>query len=161
MDGAKLEYVLADIRKLHARKVFYECIVPVCGYHVQIDAELCGLCRGKILHDVAQDSSSEPDVFKAAFFQPLQVKYGTYVDERLLAGKLKEGLKMIQYKLYQLVSSATEAQTATLSEAIEVTSTPEVLQAACIMFTTLPIICIYPFLQKYFVKGVMVGAVKG
>ena len=73
----------------------------------------------------------------------------------------KEGLKMIQYKLYQLVSSATEAQTATLSEAIEVTSTPEVLQAACIMFTTLPIICIYPFLQKYFVKGVMVGAVKG
>jgi putative aldouronate transport system permease protein len=29
------------------------------------------------------------------------------------------------------------------------------------MFATLPIICIYPFLQKYFVKGVMIGAVKG
>ena len=68
---------------------------------------------------------------------------------------------MIQYKLYQLVSSATEAQNATLSEAIEVKSTPEVLQAACIMFATIPIICIYPFLQKYFVKGVMIGAVKG
>ena len=72
-----------------------------------------------------------------------------------------ESLKMIQYKLYQLVASATEAQTATLSEAIEVTSTPEVLQSACIMFATLPIICVYPFLQKYFVKGVMIGAVKG
>ena len=35
------------------------------------------------------------------------------------------------------------------------------MQAACIMFTTLPIIMIYPFLQKYFVKGVMIGAVKG
>ena len=70
-------------------------------------------------------------------------------------------LKMIQYKLYQLVASATEAQTATLSEAVEVKSTPEVLQSACIMFATLPIICIYPFLQKYFVKGVMVGALKG
>ena len=70
-------------------------------------------------------------------------------------------LKMIQYKLYQLVASATEAQTATLSEAIEVTSTPEVLQAACIMFATIPIICIYPFLQKYFVQGTMIGAVKG
>ena len=86
-------------------------------------------------------------------------RWNAYADNKYYI--TKEGLKMIQYKLYQLVSSATEAQTATLSEAIEVTSTPEVLQAACIMFTTLPIICIYPFLQKYFVKGVMVGAVTG
>ncbi len=86
-------------------------------------------------------------------------RWNAYADNKYYI--TMEGLKMIQYKLYQLVSSATEAQTATLSEAIEVTSTPEVLQAACIMFATLPIICIYPFLQKYFVKGVMVGAVKG
>jgi putative aldouronate transport system permease protein len=72
-----------------------------------------------------------------------------------------ENLKLIQYKLYQMVASATEAQSTTLSEAAAVTSTPEVLQAAAIMFVTIPIICIYPFLQKYFVKGVMVGAVKG
>ena len=86
-------------------------------------------------------------------------RWNAYADNKYYI--TREGLKMIQYKLYQLVSSATEAQTATLSEAIEVKSTPEVLQAACIMFATLPIICIYPFLQKYFVKGVMVGAVKG
>lgn len=72
-----------------------------------------------------------------------------------------DSLKMIQYKLSQMVSSASEAQTTTLSEAAAVTSTPEVLQAASIMFVTIPIICIYPFLQKYFVKGTMVGAVKG
>lgn len=70
-------------------------------------------------------------------------------------------LKLVQYKLYQMVSSAAEAQTASLSEAAAVTSTPEVLQAAAVMFVTIPIICIYPFLQKYFVKGAMVGAVKG
>lgn len=72
-----------------------------------------------------------------------------------------DSLKMIQYKLAQMVSSASEAQTASLSEGAVVTSTPEVLQAAAIMFVTIPIICIYPFLQKYFVKGTMVGAVKG
>ncbi len=72
-----------------------------------------------------------------------------------------DSLKMVLYKLYQMVASATEAQTTTLSEAAAVTSTPEVLQAASIMFVTIPIIIVYPFLQKYFVKGVMVGAVKG
>lgn len=37
----------------------------------------------------------------------------------------------------------------------------EVIKYATIMVSTLPILCVYPFLQKYFVKGVMVGAVKG
>lgn len=39
--------------------------------------------------------------------------------------------------------------------------TPEVLKAAMTMVTTIPIILVYPFLQRYFVKGVMIGAVKG
>ncbi len=70
-------------------------------------------------------------------------------------------LKMAQYKLSQMVSSAADAQTVSLSEGAAVTSTPEVLQAAAVMVVTIPIICIYPFVQKYFVKGVMIGAVKG
>lgn len=37
----------------------------------------------------------------------------------------------------------------------------ETLKYAVIVIATLPILCIYPFLQKYFVKGVMIGAVKG
>lgn len=37
----------------------------------------------------------------------------------------------------------------------------ETIKYAIICFATLPILCVYPFLQKYFVKGVMVGAVKG
>ena len=34
------------------------------------------------------------------------------------------------------------------------------LQAAQVMITTIPIVCVYPFLQKYFVKGVITGSVK-
>lgn len=39
--------------------------------------------------------------------------------------------------------------------------TPQSLQMAFVMILTMPIVIIYPFLQKYYVKGVMVGSVKG
>ena len=41
------------------------------------------------------------------------------------------------------------------------TYTPQSLQMAFVMILTMPIIVVYPFLQKYYVKGVMVGSVKG
>lgn len=37
----------------------------------------------------------------------------------------------------------------------------DAIKYATIILSTLPILCLYPFLQKYFVKGVMVGSVKG
>ena len=64
------------------------------------------------------------------------------------------------YSPYNMLIMKTNLQSS-IAEGAAVTSTPEVLQAACIMFVTIPIICIYPFVQKYFVKGTMVGAVKG
>jgi len=39
--------------------------------------------------------------------------------------------------------------------------TPESVKAAQLLVTTIPIICVYPFVQKYFIKGVMIGSVKG
>ena len=47
---------------------------------------------------------------------------------------------------------AVESQVALLSENIKM---------AVIIVATLPIVCLYPFLQKHFAKGIMVGAVKG
>ena len=40
-------------------------------------------------------------------------------------------------------------------------TTPETLKSALIVVSTFPILCFYPFLQKYFTKGIMLGAVKG
>lgn len=39
--------------------------------------------------------------------------------------------------------------------------TPEAIKMAMLIVTTVPILVVYPFLQKYFVKGVMVGSLKG
>ena len=38
---------------------------------------------------------------------------------------------------------------------------PETMKDAMIVVTMIPILCVYPFVQKYFVKGVMVGSLKG
>ena len=37
----------------------------------------------------------------------------------------------------------------------------ETIKAACMVFSMIPVMIIYPWLQKYFVKGVMIGSVKG
>jgi putative aldouronate transport system permease protein len=37
----------------------------------------------------------------------------------------------------------------------------ETIKYAAIVITTVPVLCVYPFLQRYFVKGAMIGAVKG
>lgn len=66
----------------------------------------------------------------------------------------------LQLKLYYLMGMATDA--ATLAEGGSTTYvTGEVIKATCVMFATLPIIILYPFLQRYFVTGIMIGAVKG
>jgi len=70
-------------------------------------------------------------------------RWNTYSDNMYYTRD--SSLKLIQYKLYQLVASANEAQTASLADTGGVSqSAPEVLQAASIMFVTIPIIIIYP-----------------
>lgn len=38
---------------------------------------------------------------------------------------------------------------------------PETLKMAAVVIATVPILLVYPFLQKHFAKGVMVGSIKG
>jgi putative aldouronate transport system permease protein len=46
-------------------------------------------------------------------------------------------------------------------DAVQRKVTSQSVQYATMIATTLPIVCVYPFLQKYFVKGMMIGSVKG
>lgn len=71
-------------------------------------------------------------------------------------------LQPIQLKLYQIIANSQSIESAVAEgNMTKDNSLPESLKAACVMFASLPIISIYPWLQKYFIKGVMVGAVKG
>jgi putative aldouronate transport system permease protein len=72
-------------------------------------------------------------------------------------------LQPIQTFLYRIVASAS-ASKAVVSMPVgisagQVNSTS--VKLATMVVTTAPIVCIYPFFQRYFVKGIMVGSVKG
>lgn len=71
-------------------------------------------------------------------------------------------LMPVQVLLRRIVLTMTNQDLDTsLLVNMEERATPQALRGAIIMITTLPIICVYPFLQKHFIKGVMVGSVKG
>lgn len=54
-----------------------------------------------------------------------------------------------------------EGQTQDISSAVQQAVNSETMKMATLVASILPIMCVYPFLQKYFVKGVMVGSLKG
>ncbi|MCL6602189.1 MAG: carbohydrate ABC transporter permease [Paenibacillus sp.] len=67
----------------------------------------------------------------------------------------------LQLKLFQMVQNNMVSELTQMEGANRTMLTPESLKAATVVFATVPILAVYPWLQKYFVSGVMLGAVKG
>lgn len=69
----------------------------------------------------------------------------------------EESLQPLQIVLRNilLVAQVTSGQSVAMARE------SEMMKYALIVVTTVPIICVYPFVQKYFEKGVMIGSVKG
>lgn len=81
--------------------------------------------------------------------------------DAMLYNRMDSKLTTLQYELMKLLSSVTS--NGTNVEAMKNaagTVTPTSVRAAATIITMLPIICIYPFLQKYFVTGLTLGGVK-
>ena len=72
-------------------------------------------------------------------------------------------LRTLTYRMIEIINQSTaptEQQGALYSgQASDVTSFS--LQVTAMVVATVPVMCVYPFLQKYFVKGIMLGSVKG
>ncbi|MBO9607072.1 MAG: carbohydrate ABC transporter permease [Paenibacillaceae bacterium] len=72
----------------------------------------------------------------------------------------KQSLLVLQIYLRRLIISQDESMIATAMMST-VAPPKESLKAAVLVFTTLPIVAVYPFLQKHFAKGILMGSVKG
>lgn len=81
--------------------------------------------------------------------------------DAMLYNRMSDKLTTLQYELMKLLSSVTnQSGSAESMKNSEGSVTPTSVRAAATIITMLPIICIYPFLQKYFVAGLTLGGVK-
>ena len=104
---------------------------------------------------------AKPILMTVALFVAI-TQWNSWFDANLYTSS--ENLKPMQSKLVEILNQyqtgATTSQQMSNAKT-GVTVTADSIRMAATMVATLPIIMIYPFIQKYFVKGIMLGAVKG
>jgi len=166
------DYLL--IQNLHMLDTIWSLILPLCfapfnllimknNFSASIPESLVeaavvdGAGHFKILTRIVVPLS-KPIIATIALFYAVG-RWNAYQDA-LFYIKQRVDLRPLQLKLYYLVVSSQESFQAEGGNTGVLTN-PEVLKAACIIFATVPIVIVYPFVQKYFVQGTMVGAVKG
>lgn len=86
-------------------------------------------------------------------------RWNGYSDALMYLSIKKSEFYPLQLFLYNILHSVNSVDVAT-QEGFSSPGLSESLKAAIVMFSTIPILCIYPWLQKYFIHGVTLGGVK-
>jgi putative aldouronate transport system permease protein len=103
----------------------------------------------KIVIPLSKPVIATLSLFNAVFFWNMYFYGALYIT--------KQELLPLQVALRQLIASPDPS----LMMGQEMPLSPETLIMAGVVVSTLPIVILYPFLQKYFIKGATLGAVKG
>lgn len=104
---------------------------------------------------------NSPAVLAVVALYSVQRHWNAYLGAQMYIYKPK------YYTLQQVLRQITAtldtslAETMSVDEIIQATMTNQLMKYAVVVVACIPLIVIYPFVQKFFVKGVMVGAVKG
>lgn len=165
------------IRNLGMMNTFFAMFIPVGinTYNFIIVKSFFGQFSQELEESAKIDGANEVFIFfkivlplskpvLATFFLFYAVTYwNTWYSCLLFIQNTK--LFTLQYVLRQMVVSSN---TANISQSMQNSAREaglylfeDGLRMATVVIATIPIVCVYPFLQKHFVKGVMIGSVKG
>lgn len=114
----------------------------------------------KIIIPVSMPVIATITLFNAVF------QWNSWFDTMLYGGR---SLMTLQMKLVEIIQNADEVRrlmssgstVAAMLALLGYKPNVEAVKATAMMITAFPIILIYPFLQKYFIKGIMIGSLKG
>ncbi len=155
-------YIIPGLVKVYNMvlvKTFIESLPPSLEESAQIDG--AGYVR-RFIHIVFP--LSKPILATIALFCAVGA-WNSYMDTLLYITDSK--LYTMQFLLYEYLNQATSIATSinsmtdmSMLDAATKVSTTAVRNTMTVV-TIVPIICVYPFIQRYYVQGVMIGAVKG
>ena len=147
---------VVNVYNMLIMKNFFESLPDSIEESAKIDGASTFTILGRIVIPLAKPVIATISLFFAV------AHWNSYYNAMIYITKVD--LKPLQLYLKELVSSTKDVlEQSGYNPDLDgmYNSSPEAVQAASIVAATMPIIIVYPFLQKYFVKGVLVGSVKG
>ena len=139
-------------------KTFIEQMPPSIEESAMVDGAGYLILFVKLIFPLSLPIIATVTVFTAVF------QWNSFSDNLIFVTNPKlQTLQMLLYRILQNVAEARQnVRTDEMARNIRIVQpTPTTIRMTITMIVTLPILFVYPFLQRYFVKGIMIGAVKG
>lgn len=139
-------------------KTYIEQLPPALEESAQLDGAGVFTIFGRIIMPLCKPIIATIAVYCAVG------QWNSWTDNYFLV--TDTSLQTVQLILHRNLTNAQAIanmmkNTATGGNAPVISVTPQSVQMAVVVIAVVPIMCVYPFLQRYFTKGIMMGAVKG
>ena len=140
-------------------KTYMESISPALQEAAEIDGASVMKVFMKIMLPLAKPIMATIAIFAAVG------QWNSFLDTLILM--TKPALYTLQFLLYQYINQASSLAamikngTVISASSLATMQTPTSIRMTVSVVVILPILLVYPFFQKYFVKGIMIGSVKG
>lgn len=169
VSGGLIPYYIV-LRNLHLVNTFWVYIIPsmLNLFFIIVGINFFGSIPTALIESAKLDGASElkvlmrivmpvstPFIATLALFSAVN-QWNSWLDSAYYVNS--EDLRTVAYRMLVEINQSTG--TTVTGGTITTKATSLTTQATAMVTSMLPIMCVYPFLQKYFVQGLMIGAVK-